>query len=485
MANNYARHIRKINFALILFFFIGLAPVLEAQTRYFIDPNSDELRFIQRLAWSGGEYASRYEVTVEREVNGRYQSHLSEFTTALFFDVSLTPGQYRFRVIPYDVLDRPGEGSRWMPFIVRPALQPELYRLAQNFVFYDNDPVLILNVDGSNLVPGAEVFLVNKEGTRFFPNTIDDSGDGNSIRLSFNNTGLKSGDYEIIVINPGGLRTEMGGISVNFPEPGAIPRPEIASRPQTEPGLRPGSEPGLELRAGSEPGLRPGSEPGLEPRAGSEPGLEPGSRPGLELGAGSESGLRPGSEPGLEPRAGSELGLEAGSRPEIESGTEPGRKPRPEDTPLPLKPFYINLGMGWTPLIPVQSDVFDISLLAGSLNISSVFSVSSGLYIGPELTASLYSFRDDFSNNMVTVGGNILTQMRLPGAGFNLRIGASYDLPPFSTGISINMGISFFANIGRHFYMETGLDYIHSINHFFIDVSLGCFRPWLGIGFQF
>jgi len=224
-------------YAIILFFLIWLSPVIGAQTSgYFIDPNSVEPRFIQRLAWRGGEYALRYEVIIERGVNGRYQSHLREFTTALFINVSLAPGEYRFRVIPYDVLDRPGVGSQWMPFVVRLALQPELYNFTQYFFYGKDDVILVLSIDGSNLVPGAEVYLLDEKGTRFFPDEID-SGDENNIWLFFDNDQLKSGNYEIIVRNPGGLEAGMGGIFVSFPEPKMEhePEPEVEPEPETEP----------------------------------------------------------------------------------------------------------------------------------------------------------------------------------------------------------------------------------------------------------
>jgi hypothetical protein len=85
---------------------------------------------------------------------------------------------------------------------------------------------------------------------------------------------------------------------------------------------------------------------------------------------------------------------------------------------------------------------------------------------------------------MMTLGGNILVQRRVPSAAFNFRLGASYALSPISSGVNLNAGMSYFAIITRYFYLETGLDYLHSVDYL-ADVSLGSFRPWLGIGFQF
>jgi hypothetical protein len=97
--------------AIILF---GFLPILSAQTAgYFIEGEGDEVKVFQRFVWNGGEYALRYEVVFEKEIDGTYRAHLREFTTSQFIEVSLTPGVYRLRVIPYDILGRPAESSQW------------------------------------------------------------------------------------------------------------------------------------------------------------------------------------------------------------------------------------------------------------------------------------------------------------------------------------------------------------------------------------
>ena len=62
---------------------------------------------VQRFSWEGSEYALRYEVVIEQEINGRYQSLLREFTNTASFELSLSPGNYRMRVILHDIRDIP------------------------------------------------------------------------------------------------------------------------------------------------------------------------------------------------------------------------------------------------------------------------------------------------------------------------------------------------------------------------------------------
>jgi len=214
MATNY----RQLRYFALILLFQGIAPFLEAQASgYFMDPNSDEPRFIQRLAWSGGEYALRYEVVIEKEEGGSWQRQLREFTTALFIDVSLPPGKYRFRIIPHDILDRPGGESQWMPVEVRLALKPELYGTSQELIYDDNNMILTLDINGNNLAPDAEIFLQDSYGTHIVPDKIEFRNSGN-VQLFFDSRRLSPGEYRIVIRNPGGLESGMGVIIAAYPE---------------------------------------------------------------------------------------------------------------------------------------------------------------------------------------------------------------------------------------------------------------------------
>ena len=85
---------------------------------------STEPLYVLNLVWTEEQYALRYEVVIEQRTAGGYQGHLREFTMASSISLSLPVGQYRCRIIPYDFLDRPGEGSSWADFNVRPAKAP-------------------------------------------------------------------------------------------------------------------------------------------------------------------------------------------------------------------------------------------------------------------------------------------------------------------------------------------------------------------------
>jgi len=103
-------------------FYLFLTPFfLHAQSN---TQNNQETRPVQ-LVWRGGEYALHYAVEIERLDNGTFRRYSRNTTRTLFYNVSLPPGEYRFRIIPYDVLNRPAEASSWMTFTIAPAQIPE------------------------------------------------------------------------------------------------------------------------------------------------------------------------------------------------------------------------------------------------------------------------------------------------------------------------------------------------------------------------
>jgi len=102
-------------FFLTALFFLG--PSLWAQSgRYVI-----EQRYEQKLVWVADKYALKYEVLIERNEGKGYRPYLREFTEQPSYQLSVPPGNYRYRIIPYDYLEQPGDPSAWIPLDIKPA----------------------------------------------------------------------------------------------------------------------------------------------------------------------------------------------------------------------------------------------------------------------------------------------------------------------------------------------------------------------------
>jgi len=212
-----ATNSRLFSFFLAAVLFFGLSYIHAQSAGYYVETEGGQPRFIQRLAWSGGEYALRYEVIIENESGGTYRGFHREFTTELHIDISLQHGNYRFRVIPYDILNRPGNASEWKYIEVLPALKPEPFAAIPEFVEGGAAASgFILNITGYNFDPRAEIFIRRADGSRIAAETLD-SGSG-SVTAFIKSDELTPGNYDVIVRNPGGLEAGIGGVSFLPPE---------------------------------------------------------------------------------------------------------------------------------------------------------------------------------------------------------------------------------------------------------------------------
>ena len=214
----------------VILFFLCLH-VLPGQSGYFIDDNA---RFVQRLTWVGSDYALRYEVSIEREEAGTYRNMVREFTENTFIEVSLPPGRYLLRVIPYDFRNLPSEGSAWRTFEILAALRPEINDFSP-VVFYIKEGVeYTLDLYGSDFSPGAQIHLLRPDSEPIIPVQTDILQNGSLVRLLFNYDQLIPGTYIINIRNPGGLETSIGGFLIAIPDPESelepVPAPEPVVR---------------------------------------------------------------------------------------------------------------------------------------------------------------------------------------------------------------------------------------------------------------
>lgn len=212
--------IKKLLFLLIMLLLFSV--VWAQDSDYFL-----EMRFMQRLTWTGDAYALRYEVIIEREDGGVYRELMREFTNEFFLEVSLAPGKYRYRVIPYDFLEQPNRDSGLIEFEVLPAHSPRLlnYEIEQESSEVGGHMLvskLTINILARNVDDRSVISLKTNDGTAVSASSIEllpsrTQGEG-VIKLVFNNPYLVPEVFIIAVVNPGGMETSMS-INVNLPPP--------------------------------------------------------------------------------------------------------------------------------------------------------------------------------------------------------------------------------------------------------------------------
>ena len=206
--------VTKKNCFSLLLLLLTLIPVQADEFDYYM-----EQRFIQRLTWSGDEYALRYEVIIDRETEGGYERAHQEFTNAFSLNVSLSPGRYRYQVIPYDFFDQPGRSSEWVVFDVYPALPPELNYVLTDLEYLEKNNQLVLFLSGRNLDPNSHIRLGGRDGTVYTPVDKHIFNNGTNARLFFNNPYSMPDNFTIMVTNPGGFETSMEAVIYIPPPP--------------------------------------------------------------------------------------------------------------------------------------------------------------------------------------------------------------------------------------------------------------------------
>ncbi|MCL2411356.1 MAG: hypothetical protein FWC97_06900 [Treponema sp.] len=223
---------KRLFFVLTLFFIA--IPGLSGQADSFFIEN----RFVQRLIWSGDSFAMRFEVIIEKEESGLFQRIHQIHTTEFQIDLSLPPGSYRYRVIPFDYLGRPGAGTEWINFEVLPAINPELISFwPESDLSNIRVPVIleeyVLIIYGNNISPSAEIFLRVFGGAVIFPSDVQISQDRTWARLVFDNPYSMPEFFEIIVRNPGGLESSIIA-RTHIPLPPGLSREDILLQLQQE-----------------------------------------------------------------------------------------------------------------------------------------------------------------------------------------------------------------------------------------------------------
>jgi len=153
----------KIFFILYYFLFIILfTSPLWAQSpggRYVV-----EQRYVQKLEWIGDNYTLKYEVVIEQEdgggaqggAQGGYKAYIREFTEKPGFQVSLPSGKYRYRVIPYDYLEQPGEASGWVEININP---PPIVSVEVQKA--DDGSYVLHPYENEQIVPGVNRIVIN------------------------------------------------------------------------------------------------------------------------------------------------------------------------------------------------------------------------------------------------------------------------------------------------------------------------------------
>jgi hypothetical protein len=157
-----------------------------------------------------------------RDEAGQWEAHARERTEETFLEVSLPPGMYRYRILSYNVLGRIAAASGWTGVRIYPAREPVVENFSPAAFHIDSrQEEFTLALQGYDLMDEAKVYIIAKteKAKPIEPLSVQHSEDGTSLSAVFPAGGLALGDYDIVITNPGGLRTVKEGFAVSFERP--------------------------------------------------------------------------------------------------------------------------------------------------------------------------------------------------------------------------------------------------------------------------
>jgi hypothetical protein len=206
---------KKVFFFSIFLFAAGTAYAQQSEQTIEFFEKSD---ILQRISWPPEEDVLKYQLVIEKKDETGPADSFTQVvdisTEETSVELSLAAGEYRYRVIVYDLLRRRRPVPEWSRLKVLEALQPEISAVNPQSIDVNDDTANItLNFEGNNLTENAEVFFLHVGGGTKTPgeavlagkDNYLPSGDGKSARLKLNGIPLTEGIYDIVIKNPGGL----------------------------------------------------------------------------------------------------------------------------------------------------------------------------------------------------------------------------------------------------------------------------------------
>ena len=181
---------------------------------YTADAKGDPI-FTQTLSWDADPNALKYEITI-KDSGGNVISHV--FTETNVFNIKLSPGDYSYDIITWNLLGQPEIDTGWQDITVYKAEIPSLSNVSPTFLFLDSMNGTV-TLKGHLLATGAKIYLEGKSGKKLAGKEISRNGD-TEIVVAFPDKKLVTGNFDIVVVNPGGLSArESKAIHIMFEHP--------------------------------------------------------------------------------------------------------------------------------------------------------------------------------------------------------------------------------------------------------------------------
>lgn len=194
------------------------SPDAEEDPDFWFEEVEGDVVFTQMLRWDPVPYCPFYDVVVQRQNNRGWETVQEARVEESEIEVQLAAGEYRYRLVVYNLLDKPAVTSDWFPFTVLRAVQPRVGSVSPDTIYFDEENSDLFSVSGRNLL-AESVYLfrsIEPPGRSYTGtvSTVDD--DERNAEVVFSLDDIEVGLYELEVENPGGLTHAAGPVKFAF-----------------------------------------------------------------------------------------------------------------------------------------------------------------------------------------------------------------------------------------------------------------------------
>jgi len=192
----------------------------DTHTHYFIREGEAGAVLYQRLSWEAIDDIFGFEFVLEQKnATGSWHRIDKKIVRDNFIDVSLPPGNYRYKVTVINLLEQEETSSAYRNFDILIAYQPLVESVTPRLIYLDEFFDGKFTVTGGNLFADT-VFVFEKAGGGTIAlEPAELSSDGKKARFELNTNRFQPGTYVFVARDKSGLVDTSEDVTFRFQKP--------------------------------------------------------------------------------------------------------------------------------------------------------------------------------------------------------------------------------------------------------------------------
>ena len=189
---------------------------------YFLKETDQGVDLVQRLSWEALDDILGFEFELEQQDRKTKTWRVIDQRTVTtnYVDVSLSPGDYRFRVRVINLLEQKEDASAYRNFAIRIAYQPEVTTVSPYVINFDELEDQTLTIIGKNFHEETSFTLTNAfNGSVLHGTIIELKNNGTHAVVAFELMRANPGTYTFAATDPSDLSAEKDNIVFRFQKP--------------------------------------------------------------------------------------------------------------------------------------------------------------------------------------------------------------------------------------------------------------------------